>query len=178
MALVRWLLNVLITLTVGMTSGPLPGIAVAADAQELVVGIATWDYDTFDPHKSTYTEAHYVFMNMFDPLVWLGPDFKIQPGLATAWEPAEGGKTWTFHLRRDVRFHDGTPFNAEAVKFNFDRIADPKTQSKRAKDLLGPYQGTEIIDPYTVRVRFTAPHPGLPLNLTRHFTAMMSPTAV
>lgn len=63
------------------------------------------------------------------------------------------------------------------MKFNFDRIADPATQSRRARDLLGPYEGADVIDTHTVRLRFTAPTPGLPYILTLYFFGMVSPTA-
>jgi len=60
-------------------------------------------------------------------------------------------------LRTDVKFSDGTPFNAAAVKVNFDRIADPATKSQLAASLLGPYTGTQILGPYTVKVNFSKP---------------------
>ncbi len=66
-------------------------------------------------------------------------------------------KTFTFHLREGVKFTDGTPFDAQAVKVNFDRIVDPATKSQYASSLLGPYTGTTVVDDHTVTVRFSSP---------------------
>lgn len=57
---------------------------------------------------------------IYEPLLFETPDGKLEPALAESWEAADGGKTWTFHLRRGVTFHDGSPFDARAVRFAFD----------------------------------------------------------
>ncbi|GGG68094.1 ABC transporter substrate-binding protein [Paenibacillus radicis (ex Gao et al. 2016)] len=92
--------------------------------------------------------------NIFDSLVGELPDHTIKPWLAQSWEISPDQKSYTFKLRQDVTFHDGTPFNAAAVKANFDRSADPKGQSVYAKQLLGPYESSEVIDEFTVKVNF------------------------
>src|ERR1700712_3195186 len=75
-----------------------------------------------------------------DRLVWKKPgDPTYYPGLATSWEAAPDFTSYTLKLRNDVKFHDGTPFNAAAVKFTFDRIVDPATKSGGALVALGPY---------------------------------------
>ncbi|MDE3075514.1 MAG: ABC transporter substrate-binding protein, partial [Chloroflexota bacterium] len=72
---------------------------------------------------------------MFDGLVMFKPGTTdVEPALATKWEPSADGLTWTFHLRSGVKFHDGTDFNADAVKFNFDRWNDPKNQFRPNKE--------------------------------------------
>ena len=63
----------------------------------------------------------------------------------------------TFKLRRDVKFHDGTPFNADAVKFNFDRIVDPKFKAGGARAQLAGYAGSKVLDEFTVQVSFETP---------------------
>jgi peptide/nickel transport system substrate-binding protein len=107
-------------------------------------------------HTSRYTAM--INQNTHDPLIWQTEAHKFVPGLAERWEVASDFKSYTFYLRRDVKFHDGTPFNAEAVKVTWDRIRDPKTRSTRAP-FLGDYLRTEVIDPYTVRVHFRDPYP-------------------
>ena len=72
-------------------------------------------------------------------------------------EHGADGKSVTFKLRRDVEFHDGTPFNAEAVKFNFDRIVDPKFKAGGARAALAGYAGSKVLDEYTVQVSFETP---------------------
>jgi len=92
--------------------------------------------------------------NLFDSLVGELPDHTIKPWLAESWDISPDQKSYTFKLRQDVTFHDGTPFNAVAVKVNFDRSADPKGTSVYAKQLLGPYESSEVIDEFTLKVNF------------------------
>ncbi|EIV96231.1 ABC transporter substrate-binding protein [Frankia sp. QA3] len=64
-----------------------------------------------------------------DYLIWLDPDFRLQPRLATAWASSDGGRTWSFTLRKGVVFSDGTPLDAATVKASFDRLLDPANKS-------------------------------------------------
>ncbi|SEG87491.1 peptide/nickel transport system substrate-binding protein [Actinacidiphila yanglinensis] len=93
--------------------------------------------------------------NVFDSLVFQDDKGQFHPWLASSWTVAKDLRTYTFHLRKGVTFTDGTPFNAQAVKTNFDRIVDPATTSQYAAGLLGPYSGTKVVDAYTVEVSFT-----------------------
>lgn len=131
-----------------------------------------------DPHIDASSELGIPLTSVYDPLVWLTPDGTFFPGLAESWEISEDGLIFTFHLREDVSFHDGTPFNAEAVRFSLDRIADPDTQSRKAKGMLGPYSHTEIVDETTVRVHFDEPYAPFLASLSTVYLAMVSPEAV
>ncbi|MFE1321129.1 ABC transporter substrate-binding protein [Kitasatospora phosalacinea] len=94
--------------------------------------------------------------NVFDSLVYQDPESgQFQPWLATSWEVSPDLRSYTFHLRTDVKFTDGTPFDAQAVKVNFDRIVAPETKSQYAAGLLGPYTGTTVVDASTVVVTFS-----------------------
>jgi peptide/nickel transport system substrate-binding protein len=84
--------------------------------------------------------------NIFESLVRMTPDYEIVPALATDWE-FRPPNTWRFTLRQGVRFHDGTPFTAEAVKYTFDRIA----RTGGGTPGLGP-RSTKIVDDYTVEI--------------------------
>jgi peptide/nickel transport system substrate-binding protein len=105
-------------------------------------------------------------------------DSQFKPGLAESWEVSEDGLTYTFKLRSGVTFHDGTPYDAEAQKFNFDRTADPATQSGFATSLLGPYAGSEVVDPQTIVVTFSEPFSPFLDSLSQAFLAPQSPTAL
>jgi len=115
-----------------------------------------------------------------DRLIWKMPgDPKYYPGMVAAWEAAPDFTSYTLNLRNDVKFHDGTPFNAEALKFTFDRIVDPNaTVTGGALVALGPYDSTEIIDDYTAKVNFKAPN-GSFLNMaTTVWLSPQSPAAI
>ncbi|HKG27143.1 MAG TPA: ABC transporter substrate-binding protein, partial [Thermomicrobiales bacterium] len=135
--------------------------------------------DTLDVHVSPWAVAANVGLNIFDTLVIQDPtDASYKPGLAESWEVAPDGTSYTFKLRSGVTFHDGTPLDAEALKFNFDRIADPATKSGFAASLLGPYAGSEVVDPLTVRVTFKEPYAPLLDSLSQAFLGIVSPAAV
>ena len=100
------------------------------------------------------------------------------PGLAESWVISDDGMSYTFNLRHDVEFHDGTPFNAAAVKFSLDRIIAPDTQSQLAITLIGPYASTDVVNEYTAKVNFSEPYAPFLGNLSLPYMAMVSPTAV
>jgi peptide/nickel transport system substrate-binding protein len=143
----------------------------------LTVGIYQ-EPPTFDPHVSGSATAGRVMRHIFDTLVFQPEPGKFEAGLATSWESSDAGKSWTFKLRQGVTFHDGTPFNAQAVKFSFDRIVDPKTKSLSAIGQMGPYASTEVLDDSTVKVTFKKPYVVFLNNVSSSNLAPVSPTAV
>ncbi|RAC08286.1 ABC transporter substrate-binding protein, partial [Burkholderia multivorans] len=70
---------------------------------------------------------------------------------ATGYDASPDAKVYTIHLRKGVKFHDGTDFNADAVKANFDRVTDPANKLKRY-NLFRVIEKTEVVDPYTVKL--------------------------
>lgn len=88
----------------------------------LVVGQIA-EPQSLDPHTVTATNDFRILVNVYDGLVrFKDGTLEVEPALAESWEISEDGKTYTFKLRQGVKFHDGSDFNAEAVKFNFDRM--------------------------------------------------------
>ncbi len=157
-------------------------VAIAQDTPQsggtLVVGLSS-EPDNIDPHVTPYAVSHNVMMHIFDTLVYQDPaDGSFKPGLATSWEAAADGLSYSFTLRTDVIFHDGSAFNAEAVKFSFDRIADPATKSGFSANLLGPYAGTEVIDAANVRVTFKEPYAPFLDSCSQAFLAIVPPGAI
>ena len=128
-----------------------------AAPSEIVVLTRT-EPDTLDPHQTQSRYASLVLNAMFDPPIWTDANQEFQPGLFTSWELSEDQLTWTFTIREGVTFHDGEAVNAEAVKYNFDRIVDPEIKSVGAGIIIGPYVGSEVIDAYTVQVNFSEPY--------------------
>jgi peptide/nickel transport system substrate-binding protein len=133
----------------------------------------------YDPHLASSEWVTNLSEKICDKLVYMDPQTReYRPGLAESWEVAPDGLSITFRLRQGVTFHDGTPFNAEAVRFNLDRIADPATGAAVASTFLGPYQQTEIIDDYTAKTVYAAPYaPGLD-SFSLGFFAIVSPAGV
>ncbi|WP_086055553.1 ABC transporter substrate-binding protein [Protofrankia coriariae] len=98
--------------------------------------------------------------------------------MAKSWEISDDGLRYTFQLRDDVTFHDGTPFNAEAVKANFDHIVDPATQSRNSKTLLGPYDRTEVTGDFTAVVHLKSPYSPLLGVLSSTYLSFHSPAVL
>ena len=127
-----------------------------------------------DPYDSTK------LLNSFiaDPLIRLDSSGKYIPMLARTWTVSPDGKVWTITLQSGLRFQDGSPVNAEAVKFNIDRIMDPNTHSAELANFLGAshFQRVDVVNSTTVRVTYSAP---VPIALWGFSVApIWSPTAV
>ena len=131
-----------------------------------------------DPHVNASSELGIPLTSVYDTLVWQDLNGEFVPGLAKSWEISDDGLTYTFRLRDDVVFHDGTFFNAQAVKFNLNRVADPATKSQKAVFMLGPYESTEIVDDYTVKVHLKEPYAPFLDSASQVYLGMASPTAV
>lgn len=131
-----------------------------------------------DPHVDASSELGIPLTSVYDTLVYQDLDGSFVPGLAERWEVSEDGLVYTFYLRRDVKFHDGTAFNAQAVQFNLDRIADPETKSRKAGGMLGPYERTEVVDDHTVKVYLNEPYAPFLDSASQVYLGMASPAAV
>jgi peptide/nickel transport system substrate-binding protein len=130
-----------------------------------------------DPQAGTLQIEALINQGIQDRIVWKKPgDPKYYPGLATSWESAPDFTSYTLKLRNDVKFHDGTPFNAQAVKYTFDRIVKEKLGAAVAA--LGPYASSDIVDDFTIKVHFSQAN-GAFLNMaTTTWLSPQSPTAV
>ncbi|HEY2042803.1 MAG TPA: ABC transporter substrate-binding protein [Jatrophihabitans sp.] len=151
----------------------------ASDA--LTVGVYQ-EPDTLDPNATGLALSSLIASAIFDPLMWWLPNAsggnEYVPGLATSYTVSPDAKVYTFKLRQDVTFHDGTKFDAEAVKATFEHIADPATKSRSALGSLGPYKETKVLDPYTAQVVFSQPNAAFVHEMTTILFGMSSPTAI
>jgi peptide/nickel transport system substrate-binding protein len=142
----------------------------------LNVGLPS-DSKTMDPiHSVQFTERQVLYL-MFNTLVRFGPDFSIHPELAESWQIDDGGKKVTFKLRDGVQFHDSTPFDAAAVKWNIDRRLDAGVASPQRDQLAPIIAAVEVVDPRTVAFVLKAPYAGLLSLLGERPGFMLSPTA-
>lgn len=133
-------------------------------AQELVVTQGA-DAETLDPHATTTRSTLNIIGTMVEPLVMFDfEDNSVKGILATNWTMLDDN-TWEFHLREGVKFHNGEDFDAEAVKYSIERVANPDNNwptFKYATD----FESVEVVDKYTVRLKTPQPAPLAPLNLT------------
>src|SRR2546427_635295 len=133
------------------------GLAAAAKKGGMLV-VGDWtDDQTADPAFNAGFPGRRVERTLFDPLVDVDVKGNILPtALAESWETPDP-RTYVFHLRKGIRFHDGTDFNAEAVKLHFDRHLDPKVKSRRNGELIA-VDNAQVVDPYTVKVSLKTPY--------------------
>lgn len=121
-------------------------------------------------------EAATIVDNIFDTLVMRDEDMQLVPGLAESWTPIDD-TTWEFKLRPGVKFHNGEEFNADAVKFTIDRILDPNAKSPTLS-YIRTIASVEVVDPYTVRIKTSAPDPLLPTRMSRYPAYIVPPKYV
>lgn len=141
-----------------------------------------------DPANVTDGESIYVTQQILETLVkYKDENTEVIPALAESWESSKDGLTWTFHLRKDVKFHDGTPFNAQAVKFNFDRWMDKNNPYHHGEFeyygyMFGGYPGVikevKAVDDYTVQITLNSPLAPFLSNLAMPNFAISSPEAI
>jgi peptide/nickel transport system substrate-binding protein len=157
---------VLVVLAV-VTCGLLLSIgSVAHAAKDRVVVAFGSNIPTLDPHMHSSRLAHIADYHLYDTLLYRSPkdDYKPGPGLATAIRSLNP-TTWELKLRQGVKFHNGEPFNAEAVKFTIDRVLDPATKSVTRGNLTW-IKEVKIVDEYTVQLLTEKPFPAAPEFLT------------
>lgn len=147
-----------------------------ASAQAATLKVGTQDDpDALDPALSGTYAGRFVFASLCDKLVDISPDLKIVPQLAERWEWAPDGKAITFTLRKNVSFHDGTPFDAAAVKFNIERMKTMPDSKRKAE--LAPVSGVEALAADTVKFTLSEPFVPLLANLSDRAGMMVSPKA-
>jgi peptide/nickel transport system substrate-binding protein len=138
-------------------------------------GIAT-DTAIIDPSITGSSITALIARNVVDSLVGQAEDNRFTPWLAERWEINGDNTQYTFHLRQGVTFSDGTPLDAATVKYNFDRILDPKTTSSYARSLLGPVDSIAAPDERTVVVTYRQPFAPLLQGLSLPYLGIQSPS--
>lgn len=142
-----------------------------------VIYAAGADPDRLDPANAESNPSEAVNRMMYENLARFDEKLRIVPGLATNWEQSKDGMTWTFFLRKGIRFHDGTPFNAEAVKVFIERMIGPEKPSRAG--LYVPFvNSVEMVDDYTIKIHLKAPFAFFLNNLAHSASGIISPTAL
>lgn len=157
-------------------------LAVAAHAEDPPVSGGTLnvalgsDTPVIDPSITGYSVTALITRNVVDSLVGQAEDNRFTPWLAASWEINDNHTQYTFHLREDVTFSDKTRLDAQAVKYNLDRILDPKTTSSYAKSVLGPIDSISTPNDFTVVIRYKTPFAPLLQSLSLPYLGIQSPT--
>lgn len=166
---------------------PFAANTAAQDAPQggtVIVGLVA-EPTSLDPGQLTDINSMRLVRNIYDGLTGFEPGtFTIKPLLAESWEISEDGQTYTFNLRDGVSFHDGTPFNADAVKFAFDRMLDPEHPYHDtgpfpfASFYFGAIDETQVVDELTVKMLLKQPYAPLLNTLAVACGFIPSPEAV
>jgi ABC-type transport system substrate-binding protein len=138
------------------------GLAIAQQPKPGGTLRVAWEADVtgLDPHLSPGIQAWHVVGNLFSSLLTIDAQLNYLPDLAESWDILDNGQVYVFHLRKGVKFHDGTDFDAEVVRWNYQRIMDPEEKAFDA-----PYysmvESVEVLEAHTVK--FTLKHPSMTL---------------
>lgn len=149
---------------------------VKKEGKDITIAVAD-NFVSMDPHDTNDTLSYSAQKTMMEGLVGFDKDMKVVPILAESYEANDAATEFTFMLNQAIQFHDGTPFNAEAVKVNIDRLANPENNLKR-HSLFALVKETQVVDEYTVKIVLKEPF-GAMINTFAHPAAMMiSPKAL
>lgn len=167
-----------------MAAVPLAGTAYAQTPPNVLAVGQIAEPQALDPHAVTAVNDFRILMNIYDGLVrYADGTLEPEPALATSWEISDEGLTYTFTLREGVSFHDGSPFNAEAVKFNFDRMLDEEhpyhdTGPFPLSFFFSAVDNVTVDDEHTVTFTLSEPYAPFLSNLAYPTGLIVSPAAV
>jgi peptide/nickel transport system substrate-binding protein len=123
-----------------------------------LIAAAEIDPISLDPHTNSNFSAMQAFDHIYESLTMYDEKTNIVPALAQSWEITNGGKTYTFKLRPNVKFHNGQTMTADDVKYSIDRVIDPKTASPW-RSWFDAVKEVKALDPLTVQMNLDAPYP-------------------
>ena len=150
------------------------GAATESSKSRDFVYVCGTEPTTLDPHLINDNATARAAFQIYETLVRRGTDSSIQPGLAESWTTSEDGTVWTFKLRQGVKFQDGETFNAEAVKYNIERLKNPETAAPKAS-VVDMVKSVDVVDEYTVAFTLTGPSSVFLAQISSYTTGMVSP---
>ena len=162
-----------------MLAAALAAIALAAPAyaaKDVVFAVAS-TFTTTDPYDANDTLSQAMAKSFYEGLFGFDRNMKLKPVLAESYTASKDGLTYTIKLKHGIKFHDGTDFNAEAVKANFDRVTNPDNKLKRY-GLYSIIAKTEVVDPYTAKITLKEPFSAFINDLAHPSGVMISPAAL
>ena len=148
---------------------------VASHAAGTLTIAQAQDPATYDPIDTFLISWGQIGSNVFDGLVQRGQDMVLKPALATSWDMLDDGKRMRFHLRQGVTFHNGEPFNADAVKFTFDRLLGPDGAKGPQQSNYTAIGSVDVVDPFTVDIVMKRPDPVMLTKLAGYGAMIVPP---
>lgn len=145
----------------------------AAKSKDFVYCCGT-EPTTLDPHLINDNATARAAYQIYETLVYRDTDSSIKPRLAESWTTSDDGTVWTFKLRQGVKFHDGETFNAEAVKYNIERLKNPETAAPKAS-VVDMVKSVDVVDEYTVAFTLSEPSSVFLAQISSYTTGMLSP---
>ncbi len=137
--------------------------AAAAKEREVSIGLQA-AITSIDPHYHNLSPNNSMLLHIFEPLIKRDANQKLVPGLATSWKAVDD-LTWEFKLRKNVRFHDGSPFTAEDVVFTLKRVPNVPNSPSSFATFTKPIVDVKVVDPHTIVFRTAVAHVLLPSDL-------------
>ncbi len=172
----KWRLTALVLMAFFVTFLAVPHAMAVKKGGTLIYGQQA-SPQKLDPPVTEDNAGEEVNRMLYENLVRFSPEMKLEPALATSWENSPDGLTWTFHLRKGVKFHDGTHFNADAVVYYFNRSTGPEKPLK-GYGLFGTLvKSAETVDEYTVKVQLNEPFSFFLNRIAHSGAGIGSPTA-
>jgi peptide/nickel transport system substrate-binding protein len=135
----------------------------AAKEREVSIGLQS-PVTSMDPHYHNLSPNNSLLLHVYEPLILRDASMKLKPGLAQSWRAIDD-HTWEFKLRRNVKFHDGTPFTADDVVATYKRVPNVPQSPSSYATFVKPIVETKIVDPYTIIFKTATPHVLLPSDL-------------
>src|SRR3954470_396512 len=157
----RAVVSVVVAALVAVSCAPAQRVDLGQGSGNLIAAIAG-EPDQLDPQKTSAYFSFEVLENVFDTLVEPDQSLEMRPALAESWDVTPDQLTWTFHLRKGVTFHDGSPFSAEDVVYSFNRIINEKLSNAYKFSAVSSVTAT---DPLTVKIAVKEPSPNLLTNI-------------
>jgi ABC-type transport system substrate-binding protein len=148
-----------------------------AEKQEIKIGVnrnlVNGEEDFWYAHAS---------LQVWEPLIRYDNDFRLQPGLAESWELSEDGLTWTFHLREDAVFSNGTPYTSASLLASIEHARASSGRPSlflggiNLEEIYGNHTSVTAVDDYTVQIAYDTPRPLLPYSIANHYSAQFIET--
>lgn len=167
----KWLRHLLVLTLLG-------AVLPIVSAQEVVRIAQSLAQTSLNPAESSGLADATVIRTVFEGLVGFDEALEVVPELASSWEISDDATTYTFTLREEVSFHDGTPFNSEAAKAYFDWVLEPEGIGSRGRSALTSVESIEVLSPTELRFTLSAPNSAFLFNLALSNTRIASPASL